>query len=87
MTKKLVPIDHHKEKDLRLVRIKLLEIINSDDSKAKDITDASKLLARMHKALAPEKIIDKTLLEENKKQQELSDADKKVLKEALAGLH
>lgn len=87
MTKKLVPIDHHKERDLRLVRIKLLEIINSDDSKAKDITDASKLLARMHKALAPEKIIDKTLLEENKKQQELSDADKKVLKEALAGLY
>ena len=60
MTKKLVPIGNHKEKDLRLVRIKLLEIINSDDSKAKDITDASKLLARMHKALQPDKTIERT---------------------------
>lgn len=83
MTKKLVPIDHHKERDLRLVRIKLLEIINSDDSKAKDITDASKLLARMHKALAPDKIIEKVSPEEKKKEQELTDTDKKVIKEAL----
>ena len=83
MTQKLVPIENHKEKDLRLVRTKLLEIIKDSDSKAKDITDASKLLARMHKALQPDKIIDKTLLEETKKQQELTDADKDVIKEAL----
>ena len=83
MTEKLVPIENHKEKDLRLVRKKLLEIIEDSDSKAKDVTDASKLLARMHKALQPEKIIDKTLLEETKKQQELTDVDKDVIKEAL----
>jgi len=83
MTKKLVPIDHHKEKDLRLVRIKLLEIIENPISKAKDITDASKLLARMHKALAPDKTIEKVSPEEKKKEQELTDADKDVIKEAL----
>ena len=83
MTKKLVPIDHHKEKDLRLVRTKLLEIIEDSNSKAKDVTDASKLLARMHKALAPDKTIEKVSPEEKKKEQELTDADKKVIKEAL----
>jgi len=87
MTKKLVPIGNHKERDLRLIREEMLKTIKSDTATAKDKTDASKLLARMHKALAPEKIIDKTLLEETKKQQELSEADKKVLKEALAGLN
>ena len=83
MTKKLVPIDHHKEKDLRLVRIKLLEIINSDDSKAKDVTDASKLLARMHKALQPDKIIDKISSEEKKKEQELLPEEKARIDNAL----
>jgi len=87
MTKKLVPIDHHKEKDLRLIRIKLLETIKGEKTSRKDITDAAKLLSRLHNALKPEKIIDKTLLKENKKQQELSDADKKVIEKALAGLH
>ena len=86
MTKKLVPISSHKEKDLRLVRTKLLEIIEGSDSKAKDITDASKLLARMHKALAPEKVTTKVSDEEQKAQQELSDTDKDVLRKALAGL-
>ena len=87
MTKKLVPIENYKEKDLRLIREKLLNIIKNDESKAKDVTDASKLLARVHKALLPEKIIDKVLLEESKAQQELSEEDKKVLKDALAGLN
>jgi len=87
MTKKLVPIENYKEKDLRLIREKLLNIIKDDNSKAKDVTDASKLLARVHKALLPEKIIDKALLEESKAQQELSEEDKKVLKDALAGLN
>jgi len=82
MTKKLVPIDHHKERDLRLIREKLLKIIKDDDSKAKDVTDASKLLARVHKALLPEKI-EKVSPEEKKKEQELTDADKAVIKEAL----
>lgn len=96
MTKKLVPIDHHKEKDLRLIREKLLNTIKSEykcetckgtfkfkNPAAKDITDASKLLARMHKALAPDKTIEKISPEEKKKEQELTDTDKKVIKEAL----
>ena len=83
MTKKLVPIDHHKERDLRLVRTKLLEIIKDSDSKAKDVTDASKLLARMHKALAPEKIIDKISSEEKKKEQELSPEEQTRIDNAL----
>jgi len=75
MTKKLVPIDHHKEKDLRLIRKKLLETIKSTKATAKDITDASKLLARMHKALAPEKVITKPP-QELKKEKELSPSEK-----------
>lgn len=86
MTQKLVPISNHKEKDLRLVRTKLLEIIEDPDSKAKDITDASKLLARMHKALQPEKITTKAP-EEERREHELTDADKDVLRKALAGLN
>ena len=84
MTEKLVPIGNHKDKDMRLVRKKLLEIIEDVDSKAKDVTDASKLLARMHKALAPEKITTKVSDEERKSQKELTDADKKVIDDALA---
>jgi len=83
MTKKLVPIDQHKEKDLRLIRKRLLETIESNSATAKDITDASKLLARMHKALAPEKVTTKVSAEEKKKEQELTDTDKAVIKEAL----
>ena len=83
MTEKLVPIENHKEKDMRLVRKKLLEIIESDSSKAKDVTDASKLLARMHKALAPDKTIEKVSAEEKIKEQELTDQDKANIKEAL----
>ena len=84
MTKKLVPIDHHKEKDLRLIREEMLKTIKSETATAKDKTDASKLLARMHKALQPDKIIDKTSLEEKKAQQELTDAEKKVVDNIFA---
>lgn len=83
MTEKLVPIGNHKEKDLRLVREKLLGIIKDSDSKAKDVTDASKLLARMHKALQPDKVVEKISPEEKKAQEELTDKDKDVIKEAL----
>ena len=86
MTQKLVPIENYKEKDLRLIREKLLNIIKDDNSKAKDVTDASKLLARVHKALLPEKI-EKVSPEEKKSQEELTDTDKKVLRDALAGLN
>ena len=82
MTQKLVPIENHKEKDLRLIRDKLLKIIKDDESKAKDVTDASKLLARVHKALLPEKI-EKISPEEKKSRDELTDADKKVVKDAF----
>lgn len=75
MTQRLVPIEHHKEKDLRLIRDKLLKIIKDDDSKAKDITDASKLLARVHKALLPEKI-EKVSPEEKRGEKELSVEEK-----------
>ena len=74
MAKKISPIEEHKQADLILVREKLLEIIESEKSKAKDITDASKLLARMHKALSPEKITEKTP-QEKKKAIELSPSE------------
>ena len=75
MLKKISPIEEHKRDDLILVRNKLLEIIESEKSKAKDITDASKLLARMHKALSPEKVTEKTP-QEKKKDIELSPTEK-----------
>ncbi len=79
MTKKISPIETHKQADLILVREKLLGIIEHEKSKAKDITDASKLLARMHKALSPEKIQEKTPQEKKKAIQlspsELADAN------------
>ena len=71
---KTSPIETHKRDDLILVREKLLEIIESEKSKAKDITDASKLLARMHKALSPEKVTEKTP-QEKKKAIELSPSE------------
>jgi len=86
MTEKLVPIGNHKEKDLRLIRKRLLETIQSNEATAKDITDASKLLARMHNALKPDKVVEKISPEEKKAQEELTDKDKEVIKEALAGL-
>jgi len=79
MDKKISPIEEHKQADLILLRNKLLEIIESEKSKAKDITDASKLLARMHKALSPEKIQEKTPQEKKKaitlSPSELADAN------------
>lgn len=86
MTRKLAPIETHKEKDLRLIRDRLLKIIKDENSKAKDITDASKLLARVHKALLPEKI-EKISPEEKKSQQELTEAEKETIRNALAGLN
>ncbi len=74
MDKKTSPIETHKKDDLILLREKLLEIIEGEKSKAKDIVDASKLLARMHKALSPEKITEKTP-QENKKAVELSTSE------------
>ena len=81
MAKKISPIEEHKQADLILVRNKLLGIIEGEDSKAKDITDASKLLARMHKALSPEKITERTPQE--KKAPELSPAEKAKVDDLL----
>jgi len=57
--KKQTPIDQYKEQDLILGREKLLGIINSDPTNAqgvKNLIEAVKLLARMHKSLSPDKI-------------------------------
>ena len=82
MPKKISPIEEHKQADLILVRKKLLGIIEGKDSKAKDITDASKLLARMHKALSPEKITERTPQEKKKATEltpsELADANELI---------
>lgn len=80
MTEKLKPIGDHREKDLRLVREKLLGIIKDIDSKAKDVTDASKLLARMHKALRPDKTIERT---SNVEKPKLKDAHQTELSKIL----
>jgi len=62
MTKKKNPIESHKEDDLILGRDELLKIIEEDAPNAtavKNKIEAIKLLARMHKALAPDKTIVK----------------------------
>ncbi len=87
MTKKISPIEEHRQADLILIRKKLLSIIENKykcdvckvalkekNPTAKDITDASKLLARMHKALSPEKVTEKTP-QEKKKAIELSPSE------------
>lgn len=69
-------ISKNREKDLKKLRKKLLEIIDSPEAKPKDITDASKLLARMHHALQPDKVTSKLPPEEKRKPKELSDKEK-----------
>ena len=71
---KTSPIEEYKQDDLILIRKKLLETIDGEKSTAKDVTDASKLLARMHKALSPEKVTERTPQE--KKAPELSPSEK-----------
>jgi hypothetical protein len=83
MTKKISPIEEHKQADLILVREKLLGIIEGKDSKAKDITDASKLLARMHKALQPERVGQKPQSEPKGKQKELSKLEMEEVEKIL----
>lgn len=59
MTKKQSVISAKKDTDLRLIRRKLEAIIKSEDSTPKSIIDASRLLARMHHALQPDKVVEK----------------------------
>ncbi len=57
--KKSTAIDQYKDQDLQLGRDKLLGIIESVTKSASDVKnliEAIKLLARMHKSLSPEKI-------------------------------
>jgi len=75
LSEKVSPIETHKKADLILIREKLLNTIENDKATAKDITDASKLLARMHKALTPEKITERTP-QEKKKAKELTPSEK-----------
>lgn len=82
MPKKISPIEEHKQDDLIKVRDKLIEIIDGEKSTAKDIVDASKLLARMHKALAPDKVTERTP-QEKKKKEELSSTEKAEVDDLL----
>ena len=94
---KTSPIETHKRDDLILIRERLLNTIKGEyrcdtckgtikfkNPVSKDITDASKLLARMHKALSPEKITEKTP-QEKKKAIELSPSEKAEVDDLLKG--
>ena len=88
MTKKLVPIDHHKERDARFLRKLFLEDANdtslSDTATGRKVqVEAGKNLARLQHLLQVDKAIEKVSPEEKKREQELTDADKDVIKEAL----
>ena len=67
--KKTSPISSHKDADLKLIREKLLNIINSDPTTAtevKAVVEAGKLLSRMHHALQIDKTIQKISESKNK---------------------
>ena len=71
-------ISKHREQDLKKVRRKLLSIIDNPDSQAKNVVDASKLLARMHHSLQPDKVTSKLPPEEKREPKQLT---KKELQE------
>ena len=82
MTKKLSPIEKHKEKDLILGRDELLKIINSDSPNAtavKNKIEAIKLLARMHKALQVDKTIVKADAKAGVQTVQISEEREKIL--------
>jgi hypothetical protein len=68
MTKKKTnPIEQHKNKDLKLCREKLLEIIQGDNDNAtalKAKVDAIKTLGRFHHALQPDKVQAKAVAQQ-----------------------
>ena len=67
--KKPSPIDQHKDKDLKLIREKLLKVIESEPATAtevKALVEAGKLLARMHHALQIDKAVQKISENKNK---------------------
>ena len=62
----------HCKRIMEKLRVRLEEIVDSPDSKGKEIVDAAKTLARMMGALAPEKIGDGTKQPLTKKEKELT---------------
>lgn len=69
MSKKQSPIESHRDKDLKLIREKLLTIINGDidnATMAKTVVEAGKLLSRMHHALQVDKTVQKISEKESK---------------------
>jgi len=90
MTKKISPIDKHKEKDLNLGRNKLLSVINAVDpstanaTAVKNMIESVKLLARMHKALQVDKIVAKAEAKQIQQQaQQLSPEDSARIQEEV----
>ena len=84
MTKKS-PIEDKKEKDIILLRKTLLSIIRSTDGKTKkDVIEASKLLARMHHALAPDKsVIAKATAQQAQKIEVLTKEEDEEIKNLI----
>ena len=72
------PISEHKEKDAKLMRLTLLEIIEGDAGH-KDKTEAIKALARMHSLLQADRTIEKP----KEKDDKLKAQDKKELNERV----
>jgi len=85
MTEKKTPISEHKEKDVKLIRIMLLKIINDDQAPRKERTEASKLLLRAHHSLQPDKTITAKAIttQAQKMEAKLSVADEKELQALL----
>ena len=75
----------HCKRIMEKLRVRLERIVDDPDSKGKEIVDASKTLARMMGALAPEKIGDTTKQAPTKKEQELTPSEKAEVDELLKG--
>ena len=77
------PIAEHKQEDAELMRLTLLEIINSDTAGHKDKTEAVKALARMHSLLQADRTVEKTdtktIKIESKDEEEILDWVSEVL--------
>jgi hypothetical protein len=82
-TKKIDFLNKHREKDLKLIRSKLLAVLETDPQNAtevKAVVEAGKLLARMHHALQVDKTVQKIKEGEGKKK------DTPLTKEQVADL-
>lgn len=79
------PIKTHKTSDIKEVREAQLKIIRSDSASNKEITEASKLLARMHHSLQADKVTAKAVASQKQVQaaQELTKEEKELLDKQL----